>query len=220
MPLTYPLALSEFSDGLQVVDCQVFLPDLLAASKDGIGNVYMDDLGDRLWIGQISQHRRLHAEARRIDARLSALREAGASFLICDPSALGPAYDPSGAILGGAVPVINSLAANSRELTIASLPANYVITQGDRIAWTYVVGSVTKYAYHKVVTGRTANGSGTTGQIEVSPPIRAGVTVSTPVTLIKPAFEAVYDPGTYQAPTARGVQSEGLMFGFQQTLKG
>lgn len=218
--LTFPLPLAEFYDIFQVMEGDCHLPELLAMSRDGAGNLYVDDLGDRLWMGSFMAPRRTHAELRRMDARLSILREAGASFMVCDPRALGPAYDPDGVILGASTPVINSLHANGVDLTISGLPASYQITQGDRIAWTYVVSGVTKYAYHKVVVGRTANGSGLTGQIQVSPGIRAGVVVGASVVLIRPSFKALYVPNSYQSGMGRAAQSEGLSFSFMQTLKG
>lgn len=220
MALTFPLSLVQFYDTLFTMEGDVYLPDALGVSRDAAGNIYTDDLGERLWMGSFTQARRVHSELRKIEARLSVLRESGASFMVCDPRAVAPASDPTGSILGVFVPTINSLAANSRELSITNLPGSYQITRGDRLAWTYVSGGVTKYAYHEVVTGLTANGAGTTGNIEVTPWIRPGVVIGAAVTLINPAFKAVYLPSSLQPSRGRGAQSEGLSFGFIQSLKG
>lgn len=218
MALSFPLSAAAFFQTLQIASGRVHLPGLIEVSQTAGGEVFTADLGARLWAGQATLAPRNHAALAVFEAKLALMQQPGASFFAYDPRRVGPAYDPAGTILGASSPVIASLNGNARELTISGLPAAYVLTPGDYLAWAYG-SSPTRYAMHQIVTGATASGGGVTGSIEVTPYIRAGAAVSAAVTLIRPAFKSVIVPGSVTPSDGGQVLSRGLSFAFQQTLR-
>ena len=217
MALSFPLATTYFG-GLQINQGRVYLPESLEINVTGGGEVLSNDLGERLWVGDVTIAPRPHRIMAAVEAQLSVLRQAGRSFFAFDPRVPAPISDPTGSILGASSPVIASLAVNNRELTISGLPAGYVLSAGDNLSFAY--GSApTRYALHQIVVGSTANGVGLTGLIEVTPLIRAGASVGASIVLIKPYCKAVYTPGSYQASTGGQVMSGGLSFSFIQSLR-
>lgn len=218
MAQSFPASVASFFNLLQISSGKVYLPAALEMSQTGAGEVFTADLGPRLWAGQVTLARRLHTDLAYVEAKLSLMQQAGAGFMAFDPRRTGPAYDPSGAILGAATVVINSLNSNHRDLTLSGLPAGYVITPGDYLGFSYGSSPV-RYAMHQVVIGKTANGSGVTTAIEVTPYIRDGAAVGATVTLLRPTFKAVIVPGSVTASEGARVQSSGLSFGFIQTLR-
>lgn len=79
-------------------------------------------------------------------------------------------------------------------LTLSGLPANYVVSVGDRIGLEQTVSSVARYGYHEVITGGTANGSGAV-TVTVSPFIKTGYfTTSATARLWQPKARFVIDP--------------------------
>ena len=114
--------------------------------------------------------------------------------------------------------MIDTLNADNRRLKISGLPANYVLTLGDIIGFTYG-SSPTRYALHQVASvSVTASGAGLTDWVELDPPIRAGATTSTAVALDRPTCKAVLVPGSHTPAKVRRI-GEGASFRFIQTLR-
>lgn len=218
MPLTFPVSTANFFATLPISTGKVYVPAVLETSQTAAGEVFTADLGARLWQGQVTLARRTHAALSVFEAKLSLMQQAGASFMAYDPRRVGPASDPTGAIITPYVVYIDTLNANKRELTLAGLPSGYVITPGDYLSFSYG-SSPTRFAMHQVVTGATTSGLGVTGSIEVTPYIRPGAAALAPVSLIRPTFKAVIVPGSVTPSDGAGVQSAGLSFAFTQTLR-
>lgn len=214
MAQTFPLPLTFFG-GLRVAEASFHLAASLKASRTRGGAIITAQLSERLWQCQITLPTMRHREAAVVEAQLSALSESGRSLFVSAVPALGPAYDPTGALLSGSSPVIHTISADSRELKLASLPAGYTITAGDLLSFVYG-SNPTRYAMHRVVVGGVANGLGITPLIEVTPPIRPGATASTAVELVNPYFKAIYIPGG--ASRHRPRFTDGLTLNLYQTL--
>lgn len=219
MPLTFPLSVADFQNTFRTVVTQFRLFTPMQIDRTANGTVLPASLGDAVWRGSFTlTPQRSESAAARLDALLSVLDRPGSSVLLFDPRKQFPAADPSGATLGSSTPVVSALdSGDARLLSVSGLPANYVLTAGDLIGWTYG-SSPTRYALHRIVSDVTANGSGATALFEVSPFIQPGVTVSTAVTLIRPPIKALLDGAPGYGARRPGL-FDGASFSFVQTLR-
>lgn len=216
MALTFPLPVSAFFGGLQVLDAvPPHLPDTRQISQTRGGDMLVAGGANRLWQGAVTLNPARHDDAGALAARLMRLTEPGASFLACPVERAGPIADPTGAILGAATPTLHSVLAHNRDLRITGLPAGYVISAGDYLSFAYGSDPV-RYAFHQVVTGATANGAGTTPVIEVMPHVRPGFTVGTSIVLVRPFFKAILRQAGYG--TMRSDFVSGRTLEYVQTL--
>lgn len=216
MALTFPLPI--FFAGLPITKADFDLNDAVEISQTGGGEILSADLGSRLWTGTATLRRMYHREAEKHKATLNLLRRPGRSFMVFNPAIPGPASDPTGSYLSAVAPVIDTLATNNRELTIGGLPNGFFLDAGDMLAFSYSA-SPTRYALHQIAVGSSVDATGKTGLIEVSPNIRAGAAVGSPITLYQPACKAVLVPGSVTPGTARNLFTEGVSFQFIQTLR-
>ncbi|PKP71847.1 MAG: hypothetical protein CVT82_00305 [Alphaproteobacteria bacterium HGW-Alphaproteobacteria-4] len=218
MALAFPLARESFFDLLPVQRITFDCPEQVQTARTGGGEILAADLGPRLWSGEVTLGRLTRAEAASVLPLLSVLRSAGASFLAYDVTRAAPLADPTGSILGAATPEILELVAGSRELRLGGLPAGYIVSSGDYLGFAYGSGPV-RQALHRVVTGAVAAGDGSTGTIEVTPPLRPGASLGAAVTLVKPAIKAVIEPGSTDPGAVTRWLTEGIAFRFIQTLR-
>ncbi|NIZ12910.1 hypothetical protein [Phaeobacter sp. HF9A] len=216
MALTWPLLVDDFFAGLPIKQISARLGRAQTSSETGGGEVISHAMGTRLWQGQIVLDKESHAYWAALEARLALLEQPGASLLLWDTRMHGTILDPDLSILGASSPVIDDLAANNRELDISGLPANYEISQGDLLGFTYGANP-TRYAYHRVVTGDRANLSGVARNIEVIPYIRPGAQIGAAVTLGTPVLKAVISNADYGQ--SRATLSDGGSFEWVQTLR-
>lgn len=218
MALSFPLARAGFFDGLPIASQSFDLPEAVEISRTAGGAILSADMADRLWQGTITLGRLTVAEARPALALINALRGAGRSFLCADVHRPYPQADPGGAALAGFSPQISGLGGDLRTLSLSGLPAGYLLASGDLIGWSY--GSApTRHALHEIVSGGTASGGGALTGLELTPPIRPGVTVGTPVTLVQPVCKALIVPGSVRGGEQRRTIIEPLSFDWQQSLR-
>ncbi len=135
------------------------------------------------------------------------LHGAQESFLLYNPSRKFPAADPTGAILGSAYVTVAAVGGNT--ISLAGLPAGYVISLGDKMSVTYAGGRV---AFLEASETISANGSGATGAIEVFPHVPVGVQVGQAVTLVRPACKCFIMPGTHNPGSGSGKNVTGASF--------
>lgn len=194
------------------------LSEPLLTSRLANGTYLRASAGEALWQGSASIPIGTHREQAAIEALLRLTERPGASVMLYDPRQNGPASDPTGAALSGFSPTLTLVSTDRREIGLSNLPASFVLSAGDFFAFSYGA-SPTRFAFHQVVTGSTANGSGSTNSnpAEVVPSIRAGFTLSAPVTLIRPTFKALIKG--VQTGTGQGVLTSGASFNFTQTLR-
>jgi hypothetical protein len=214
--LTYPLALADFWSGLRIMSFSMQMGGGLQHQATGGGEVIGAATGQRLWEGDVALT--MGADHAKAEALLAVLQDPGRSFMMESHDRPFPLRDPNGALLGASAPIIATLPAGGRSMTLSGLPAGYVLSPGDYLSFTR--GSPVRHELVEVVTGAVANGSGVTPEFEVTPGVRPGTTVSTAVRLARPQFRACIVPGSVKfGPTgpARGPRP-GPGFAFRQTL--
>lgn len=202
-------------DLIRVGGARFWLPDNTIQEGNEAGEVFSGTRGPRLWQAEFTLAPGHHADVDREEARLALLTTPGASFFCYDPRRNGPHYDPGGDILGGATPEISTVAA--REISIDGLPTDYRIRSGDYIGFAYGTSPV-RYALHRAMEDRTA-GLGIIGNLEVQPRIRDGLTVGTPVQLVRPVIKMKVIPGSVSYGAGSGLISGGATFRATQTLR-
>lgn len=218
MALTFPLSAAQFFQGLPIQSFVFDLGEALETNENGYGEILTADIGSRLWTVDCKIRPGYYAEIEQIKARMDVLRQAGRSLIITAMPIKAPQFDPTGAILGASSVVLNAVQGNNRELRLGGLPSGYVITTGDVLSYQYGSNPI-RYAYHRVVVGATAAGSGITGLIEVAPFIQPGFSLGVAVKLIKPEMKAVYVPGSFNPGSSGGQFTSDVAFKFQQTLR-
>lgn len=127
------------------------------------------------------------------------------------PSPYSGRADAAGALS----PVIASVGANNKSLTLGGLPPSYVLTSGDYLAFDYG-SSPTRRAFLRAVESAAAAGSGVTPPFEVRPHLPSGVSAGIVVTLVKPAAKVFIVPETFDPGTARAGITEGMQFEVMQ----
>lgn len=218
MALSSPLTVAQFWGDLCIVQASLTLHEPVEINQTRSGDVITASLGDAVWRGSVVLGREDDpGEAARIEALLALLSRPGMAFLAYDPRKPFPAADPAGRVLGMAEPTIKTLNSNRRELSLANLPAGYVLRAGDLIGWEYGA-SPTRYGLHRLLEDVIADGSGDTVEFEVTPFIADAVTTSTAVSLIKPVFKAVLDAPPEYGSASAGI-FPGAQFSFVQTLR-
>lgn len=195
MAITFPLAVENFADLLRIASVSWFLRDSQELSGLGNGQILAADLAPRLWEGNVTTGRMTFDEAMDMQALIESLDGALNTFYLYNPLRKYPREDPDGSILGAATPVIASLDANNKAMTVSGLPANYVLSRGDMLAFDY--GSPARRALHRVVETVTASGAGLSPLFEVRPHIRTGAAVADDIILAKPAAKVIMQPGSF-----------------------
>lgn len=218
MPISYPLSLAQFLDLLSVSRVTMSPGEAVIQSTTRGGEVLRSDLGTRLWQGRVIVAPGTRAEMDQQVALAEALLEAGGSFMVARRSRIGPQADPTGTILGASSVTISAISSDRRDLTLAGLPAAYTLTRGDLLSFTYGTAPV-RNALHRVLSTRTANGSGVMTQLAVTPLIRPGAAVGNPVTLVRPACKAVIVPSSFNPESEGRDLTEGFSFDWRQTLR-
>ena len=138
-----------------------------------------------------------------LEARLNALRGAGAYFTIRD-------YRRSGSISA----TLATVQANGT-VNISGGPANGTLRDGDYLAFGYA----NRIALHQIVVGGALNGTGARNGVEVVPPIRPGWAAGVAVTIGSPKCRAVMVPGSLRVGLAADRVTEGISFDWTQTLR-
>ncbi len=220
MLATFPLSLAQFQDKIKISVAEFFPFEPRHIDRTASGAILSASIGSGAWRGSfvLPRRSRLATNVAEVEALLSILDRTGASFLVYNPSRTHPYADPDGSILGAATPQIASLdAGDARAMSLSGLPANYQLTAGDMLGYTYG-SSPTRYALHRLVSDVQADGTGATALFEVTPLIQPAVTTGAAVTLIKPVMKAIMEPNPgYGAH--RPVATDGARFTFVQTLR-
>lgn len=212
--LTYPTPLATFFAGLKVQSGDLRLTAATQENATGGGEVIISSLGSRLWEADVTLI--AQDDPGGIDAVLAALQVPGRTFFADARKRPYPIKDPTGSILGAAIPVIASLPAGGRSLTLSGLPAGYILSAGDFLSFTR--GSPLRHEMHQIVTDAVASGGGVSAEFEVVPAIRPGVTVSTPVVLARPFCRALIVPGSLKFSSYSLGPRQGPSFTYRQTL--
>lgn len=182
---------------LPVASSRMFLNYGQELSGTQGGAIIVADLRPALWSLDVESAMLDRGKALQAEALFALLDGSLSSFYGWNPKAQYPQADPMGSIVGAAAVKIKSLNADNKRLALKALPAGYVLTRGDFLAFDYGAGP--SRALHQVMAATvTADGSGDTAEFEVRPHIRTGAAVDDAVNLKRPAAEMLILPGSVQ----------------------
>lgn len=215
MALSFPLILSQFSDRLRVVGLSLHCPTPKSLARTAGGELLRARLGASLWQGECTLGFQQSVNTRGMRALLDLLQDEGASFIFSPRDYPGPAADPETTILGSAAVGLQSVATNNRDVTLAGLPAGYVLSGDDLLSWTYGANP-TRWAFHRVVAQAVANASGQI-TVEVWPRVQPGWSQGAAISLRNPRFKAVMDES--EPGSAARIFHSGMSFSYIQTLR-
>ena len=206
---TFPVDLVAYLGGCARMEQQTFDlgEGLTVQNRTAGGEILRSGGAARLWRGSLSLYALRHADARAMHAKLHVLRAVGASFYVADMTHAGPTA--AGQING------QNFATTGDLVTLSALPVGYVVSPGDYLSFNYSG----RRAFHQVVVGATANGSGVTGNIEIVPPLRAAPAVGTAATVGRATCRAVMVPGASRVGVSNIVASTGVVIDWVQTLR-
>lgn len=217
MAFSFPLSLADFFGGLRLLRCDMEMPPAVERHRSANGEIHEAYLGSRLWEGTATVAPMPIRDAEGVRAKLTLLRQPGASFLIHPFPVYRPKLDKFGTILGGSTPTVHTLNVNNREMRLQGVPAGYTLSRGDYLSIAYG-SSPTRYGLHQVVSGTVvADGSGVTPLFEVVSNIRPGAAVGNPVTLLRPVMKAMITDVDFGA--IAGAKRYGISFSFIQKVK-
>jgi len=219
MALADTLTLANLWDALHIRAVTFHLPENIISDTTGGGEQLTAARGVRLWTASVELATDRTADVAARDAALASIRTSGRALFVSPWPLHFPPADPTGALLGAAVPKLAAVAANNRDINISSLPANYVIAPGTFLSFSYG-SNPTRYALHQVVVGKTASGAGLATAVEVTPPLRPGWAVNANIAFKPPVMRATYTPGSYAPPQHQlGGHATGGGFSLTQTLR-
>jgi hypothetical protein len=195
MTIAYPLPTNTFFETLFLQD-SVLLVDRIdeSASRLASGDFITKNLGPSVWRADFFTVALPDEYAIDIQAQINSLRGSEKTFFAYNVRRPYPKNDPTGSILGAATVQIKAIHADSIALQFKGLPAGYVLSRGDFLAFDYGINR--RRAYHQLLEGGTADGSGETSYLEVEPTIRAGAVINDIVTLKKAAVMMCIVPGS------------------------
>jgi len=213
-----PLPLTRINNVLPIATVEWDIQRNDELSGDGSGDVWQAELADPIWRAVVTLGRGLHQELKIVAARIRALEGAKQSFLLVDPLSPFPANDPDGSALGSATVSIRAIG-NRYLAQLAGLPANYVLTEGDKMQIVYGTQSAPRYAFVEVSENIAATSSGD-ADVKVFPRLPMTLAVGTAVTLKNPACAMIIQPTTHKAGTARRSITDGAGFTALQKKRG
>jgi hypothetical protein len=159
------------------------------------GSIQVADLRSPLWRMDADCSTLTLDQLLEIETLIDVLGGSRGSFLAWDPRRPFPKLDLTGALLGASAVKINSLPSDTRSLSLKGLPAGYVLSRGDLLAFDFGAG---RRALHRVASvTAAADGSGVTPAFEVVPNIRSGAATNADVILKRPAAEMKLVPGSF-----------------------
>ncbi len=218
MAYTFPLPVSQFWALLPIRELSFDLSENVEVTGETEGGeVLTAQRGTRLWQGEVMLDDMLPAEAAETGAMLDVVRRHGASFMAFDTGRPGPRADLAGVALVGSTPRLNAVAANNCEIRVSGLPGNYRLERSDYLAFSYGANPV-RFALHRLAAPVTANGSGLTPFVEVSPNLRPGWAANAPVTLAPAACKFRIQPGSFNPGRRRSALTTGVGFRITQIL--
>lgn len=216
MVATFPTALADLADllGIRSVSWLPYRQQELSGL--GSGEWLTADLAPMLWEGKCETSPVTIAAANQLQARFELLDGSANAFYLFNPLAKYPQTDPSGATLGSSTVTITAISTNRDTVTLAGLPAGYVLTIGDMFSVDY--GSPSRRGLYRFAATATASGLGALGPIEVRPRIRSGVTTALAITLKKPAAKVKIVPESFSVQQV-GINHAVIGFIARQTLQ-
>lgn len=221
-----PLALSSFFSSLAFSRAKFYLYTPKESNKLVEGSLISSVLGPSLWVAELTTLDDEHWDFRDVQALIEEIERGSTPFLATPLPYKTPKRDFSGSIMGTATPRLTAVSSSdARQIAIEGLPANYVLSRGDFLSFTYQSNPV-RYAMHRVSTSVNARANGTillSDGLQVSPPIRpghdAGPSTGPILKFVNPVFKAQIIPKSLKWGDMRTNISEGASFSVIQVLR-
>lgn len=181
----------------------------------GSGDTLALELATPLWAAEIEVDWSEWPEARRLQAMVRSFDGPMKSFLMTNPIAEFPAFDPDGSILGAADVTILAIGADNDEMSFAGLPEDYALGWGDFGEVVFGANPERRFVFE--IRGEvTADGAGETALVPVGPHIWPGVIEGAAVNFIRPAAKFFIVPGSLQEGATRKTIVDGWSFSVLQ----
>jgi hypothetical protein len=198
---------TDIMDLCKVTDTTFWPLNRQELSRTAGGRTQARDLGSPLWQASFTTAPARHSDAAAIEAALISLNGLVGSFLAYDKRRPYPVKHADGNFADTAV--ISAVTAfDAFFLRLGGLASGFTLSPGDYLAFEY--GSTPSRALHIVTVGGTAGAAGTI-DLEVFPPLRAGATANTPVTLKKASCEMILN-AAITAPTITSMVASSVSF--------
>lgn len=214
MVATFPTALADLADLLKIRSVAWSKYRQQEMSGLGSGEFLTADLAPELWEAKCETAPMALADADQLEARFELLNGSANTFLLYNPRRMYPQADLDGSTLGASTVTISAIGTDRNTVTLAGLPAGYVITLGDMFS---VVYSTSRRALIRFAASATASGAGALGPVEVRPLLRSGITTTLEIDLTKPCCKVKLVPGSF-APQMVGTHEAVISFTARQTL--
>jgi hypothetical protein len=200
MAITYPIDLLDEFPGTT----HLALSYGDETSGQASGQVRVKRLRSPLWTLRAETKRLRPGVFKMWRARIESLENGLRTFLGYEKNATYPILYPdgtwpTGGSFSGVSAAIHTVS-STLALRLKELPAGYIVSEGDFIAFTDGESPLGGYALHQAVESATADGSGVTPAFEVRPPIRQGAAADMPVAVKKPSCLMMIVPGSLSAP--------------------
>ena len=189
MAISHPR--NDVMDALGIVSTQFVELRRDEQSRAASGQTLTAELGTPLWQVEIRTKPYLYDEGAAIEAIRSSLG-GGRPFYVYDARHPYPtkhndgSFNDTGTLLN---------VRNGDEIRLDNLDGGFELSPGDYVAFDYGAGP--SRALHRVLESITADGSGTTGWVQVFPHVRPGYSTGSSVILKKPAMLAVLKPSSW-----------------------
>lgn len=161
-------------------------------SRTAGGALLAYDFGVSIWKGSYVSAVMSHDDCIDLEARLQALEGAVGTFYGMDTRRMYPRAYPTGSFTDSGT--VTSLGVDGKSMSIANLPANFVINRGDYFQIT--VSGVPQL--YRAVELKYANGSGISGTFGVLPHYDPAMTTGLAVVFKQPACLMRLEPGSVQ----------------------
>ncbi len=217
MAITFPLP--DLANVLRIQSVKWLLDDNQEISGLGSGAIIVADLAPRYWTAEVTIDQMDHAEAARMQAKFESLDGSLNDFYLHDPRLPYPQSDPKGTVIAawpGTV-TISAVNSNRKQIKLAGLPANYILTEGDMLSFDYGSNPVHR-ALHRFVSPIQATAGGVTDWIELRPHLSVGAVAGLTVSLAKPAARVKLVPKSFNPGTGRHRMTSGMMFNARQVV--
>lgn len=211
MAISFPVPLADLSDQLPIAGAKWRMRRHDEISGTGTSQILSMNVADELWTARVRLHLVGNDEADQIAAMIESLDGAINTFLFSSPTRAYPQADPDGSILGANTPAINDLGVNNKSMRIEGVGANYRLTRGDLLSFTWSADP-TRHGMHRVMEDVQADGTGLTPFFEVRPHFRPGTITGLNVTLIKPFTRVMILPDSFEAGDEDGPVTRGMSF--------
>ena len=192
MALSEPYPLAFLSNILRIASVQFDLLRFEESSGAGSGQLWTAEMADPLWQATITMSNCEWPLAREINAKVKALGTMK-SMHFADAS-----YSPAAGGTPGSDVTISAISADRTRIALTGLPAAYRGTAGDRLNINSGGASLYIGEFAETVS---ANGSGVTAQITITPPLPFSLATGASVAMAAPVLRArvgAFTPYTWQ----------------------